>query len=420
MAQKLDANLNVIQETPIELELINGDLSIISMLDDEPNDVGGLTSSELKAKFDEAGNIIKNYINNSLVPSVLAADATEATRSAAEAERVENEQERVANENARVPAEEIRIANEAQRVSAEDSRVMQEVGRKLNEMEREEAEKARIGAESGREEAELQRHEQEALRYEEEIARKRNESQRISAESLRDDDETLRKNAENVRVIRESNRASAESNRVTAENNRNSQEQTRQSNELSRISAEQTRASNEAQRVQNENAREDLETGYVARAEAAAQRAEKAAAEAEGVAGGESDVFIAEYGVTTSAEIEAAYQAGKAIFLNYTGETNQTATIGTFFRRGDATRFEFRVLIEMEDDDYNVWLREKYPRCWNDNWVKDAYGNTALRADIHASQHKAGGADPITPASIGAATLADIKAAIGNAIAASY
>ena len=395
MAQKLDANLNVIQETPIELELINGDLSIISMLDDEPNDVGGLTSSELKAKFDEAGNTIKTYINETLVPAVLAADATEATRSAAEAERVANEVERVTNENARVPAEEIRVANEAQRVSAEESRSMQELGRKGNEIKREEAEKARIGAESGREEAELQRHEQEALRYEEEIARQRNESQRISAESLRDDDETIRKNAENLRVIRESNRAAAESNRVTAENNRSSQEQTRESNELSRISAEQTRASNEAQRVQNENAREDLETGYVARAEAAAQRAEKAAAEAEGVAGGESDVFIAEYGVTTSAEIEAAYQAGKTVLLNYNGDAGQTPTIGTLFRRSDVDRHDFRVIVEGWDDDENEWYVERHPRCWADTWSKEA-NKYALKAEPHASQHKAGGADPIT------------------------
>lgn len=43
-------------------------LNIISLLDDEPNDVGGLTASELKAKFDEGNNIIKNYINGTLIP----------------------------------------------------------------------------------------------------------------------------------------------------------------------------------------------------------------------------------------------------------------------------------------------------------------------------------------------------------------
>ena len=63
MSEKLSADLNIIQSAPIELELLDGDLNIIQKLDDEPNDVGGLTSAELKAKFDESGNIIKKYIN---------------------------------------------------------------------------------------------------------------------------------------------------------------------------------------------------------------------------------------------------------------------------------------------------------------------------------------------------------------------
>lgn len=41
--------------TPLEK-----DMNIISALDDEPNDVGGLTATELKAKFDEGGNAIKD------------------------------------------------------------------------------------------------------------------------------------------------------------------------------------------------------------------------------------------------------------------------------------------------------------------------------------------------------------------------
>ena len=46
------------------------DLYIISLLDDEPNDVGGMSSAELKAKFDEAANTIKDYINNTLIPEL--------------------------------------------------------------------------------------------------------------------------------------------------------------------------------------------------------------------------------------------------------------------------------------------------------------------------------------------------------------
>lgn len=54
--------------TPLEK-----DMNIISALDDEPNDVGGLTATELKAKFDEGGNAIKDYLNNTVIPEVKAA-----------------------------------------------------------------------------------------------------------------------------------------------------------------------------------------------------------------------------------------------------------------------------------------------------------------------------------------------------------
>ena len=53
------------------------DMAIISALDDEPNDVGGLSAAELKAKFDEGGQAIKDYINNTLTKQ---ADATLATK----------------------------------------------------------------------------------------------------------------------------------------------------------------------------------------------------------------------------------------------------------------------------------------------------------------------------------------------------
>jgi hypothetical protein len=42
---------------------ITDDMNIIQALPDEPNDVGGLTAAQLKAKFDEAGNKLKTGIN---------------------------------------------------------------------------------------------------------------------------------------------------------------------------------------------------------------------------------------------------------------------------------------------------------------------------------------------------------------------
>lgn len=115
MEKRLTADLNVVANSNLEIQLLDGDLNIIQKLDDEPNDVGGLTSAELKAKFDESGNIIKKYINETLIPAVLTNNATEESRKQAEAARVAAEQTRQSNE-------ETRQANEAARISAENAR----------------------------------------------------------------------------------------------------------------------------------------------------------------------------------------------------------------------------------------------------------------------------------------------------------
>jgi len=46
------------------------DLDIIAALDDEPNDVSGMTAAEAKAKFDEGPNDIKDYINGTMIPEL--------------------------------------------------------------------------------------------------------------------------------------------------------------------------------------------------------------------------------------------------------------------------------------------------------------------------------------------------------------
>ena len=48
------------------------DIDIISALENEPNDEGGLSAPDLKAKFDESGNTIKAYINGTLIPDIAA------------------------------------------------------------------------------------------------------------------------------------------------------------------------------------------------------------------------------------------------------------------------------------------------------------------------------------------------------------
>ena len=96
-------------------EKFNKDMKIISALDDEPNDVGGLTAAALKAKFDEGGEAVKRYLNDTLIPAVVADGATEEHRAEAEAARVAAEQTRQSNE-------ETRQANETSRISAENAR----------------------------------------------------------------------------------------------------------------------------------------------------------------------------------------------------------------------------------------------------------------------------------------------------------
>lgn len=57
---------------------LDKDMSIIAKLDDEPNDVGGLTAAELKDKFDEGGQALKRYLNEVLLPELAAQTAAAA------------------------------------------------------------------------------------------------------------------------------------------------------------------------------------------------------------------------------------------------------------------------------------------------------------------------------------------------------
>ena len=54
----------------MSIEIFDKDMRIISALSDEPNDVDGLTATELKAKFDEGGVALAAYINETLVAAI--------------------------------------------------------------------------------------------------------------------------------------------------------------------------------------------------------------------------------------------------------------------------------------------------------------------------------------------------------------
>ena len=52
----------------MSIQKFDKDMAIVSALDDEPNDVGGMTSAELKEKFDEGGKALKTFLNDVLIP----------------------------------------------------------------------------------------------------------------------------------------------------------------------------------------------------------------------------------------------------------------------------------------------------------------------------------------------------------------
>ena len=54
------------------LQNFDYDMDIISKLDDEPNDVGGLSANDLKAEFDKGGNLVKRWINEVLIPHLIS------------------------------------------------------------------------------------------------------------------------------------------------------------------------------------------------------------------------------------------------------------------------------------------------------------------------------------------------------------
>ncbi len=114
MQKPMTEDLDIIRKSGLTITLLEGDLNIIQALDDEPNDVGGLTAQELKAKFDEGPNKIKKYLNETLAPELLA-------EAAVEAQRAENEAGRQAAEAVRQTGEQARQAAETDRRQAAEA-----------------------------------------------------------------------------------------------------------------------------------------------------------------------------------------------------------------------------------------------------------------------------------------------------------
>lgn len=91
---------------------------------ENPADYPTIETDEAKVRQDMQSlhDETKDYINNTLIPAILADDAVEAARIAAESTREENERSRVQAEQTRVSNENTRIQAEAARAAAEKQR----------------------------------------------------------------------------------------------------------------------------------------------------------------------------------------------------------------------------------------------------------------------------------------------------------
>lgn len=127
----------------------------------------------------------------------------------------------------------------------------------------------------------------------------------------------------------------------------------------------------------------------------------------------DSGIFWATYGTTTFAEVKAAYDARKIVGVKY---------LSCIFMLGAITSIEAR-FFAITANPLAMNARSRGMSVNSDNeWVN--VNDLKFTPNTHASSHATNGADPITPASIGAATMTEvntaIQAAIGDAIGGSY
>lgn len=73
----------------MSIPTLDTDLSIIQKLDDYPNDIGGLSAAQLKAKFDEGVLALQTYINTVLIPTLIASNVSFTPTAAVKAETVQ-------------------------------------------------------------------------------------------------------------------------------------------------------------------------------------------------------------------------------------------------------------------------------------------------------------------------------------------
>ena len=88
----------------MSIPTLDTDLSIIQKLDDHPNDIGGLSAAQLKAKFDEGVLALQTYINTVLIPALIAEKLPFTASTAINADTIQSAIENVQSQLSRAVA----------------------------------------------------------------------------------------------------------------------------------------------------------------------------------------------------------------------------------------------------------------------------------------------------------------------------
>lgn len=125
----------------------------------------------------------------------------------------------------------------------------------------------------------------------------------------------------------------------------------------------------------------------------------------------EKEIFWATYGTTSFNDIKAAYDAKKEIFVVRSGVVFK---LSSFIGYSIFTFVGITVTAPAGDEVYGEGHLSMFTLSRSSKWSEIHTFTTDLA--LHASSHATGGSDPITPASIGAATMTEVNAAIQSAI----
>ena len=122
----------------------------------------------------------------------------------------------------------------------------------------------------------------------------------------------------------------------------------------------------------------------------------------------EKDIFWATYEKTSAVEMTAAFLSGKMVVAN---KTNGFAYVYHAVGSGNTAKC-FVIDLTLDSDNQLLAANQRY--VTSSGWWSPT--SMYFTPDVHASDHATGGSDPITPASIGAATMTEVNSAIQSAI----